>query len=69
MTDEEKKELKEQRKELVGLLITGAKTISHGDKSVSYRSVEEIKQAITLIDNELAGKKTRVIKTYANRGI
>lgn len=67
LTPEERQDLKARRSELMKLLTNGAKNVSHADKSVSYRSIDEIKQAIAEIDLQLNGRRTRIIKTYTVR--
>lgn len=67
LTPKERQDLRKRRQELMELLTNGAKSVSHADKSVSYRSIDEIKQAIAEIDSQLKGRRTRIIKTYTVR--
>lgn len=69
ISDSEKAKLLQRRTELVELMTNGAKSLSHSDKSITYRSIDEIKTAIAEIDLQLSGKRTRIIKTYANRDL
>lgn len=70
LTEEEKAELKERRKKLLYAYTSGTASISHNGKTVTFRSMADIRSAIDAIDAELGVKhKTRVIKTYTNRGL
>lgn len=69
LSETERANLRQRRSELVELMTNGAKSLSHSDKSITYRSIEEIKTAIAEIDLQLSGKRTRIIKTYANRDL
>lgn len=65
-------ELKAQRASLKAALRSGALSVRHGDKQVMYRSVEEIKKALAVLDDEIAeasGKRrSRVMYVDARRG-
>ena len=70
LTEEEKAELQARRKKLINAYTSGTASISHNSKTVTFRSMTDIKAAIDAIDAELGTKrKTRVIKTYSNRGL
>lgn len=70
LTEEEKAELRARRKKLLSAYTSGTASISHNGKTVTFRSMADIKSAIDAIDDELGVKhKTRVIKTYTNRGL
>lgn len=69
LTDEEIADLKARRKKLFAAYTSGTASISHNGKTVTFRSMADIKSAIDAIDAELGGRKTRVIKTYTNRGL
>lgn len=66
-------ELQAQRAELVKLRGGGARSVSHGDKRADFRSLDEINEAIRLLDDDIAAlqgrKRSRVIKLYTNRGL
>lgn len=70
LTEEEKAELKARRKKLLQAYTSGTASISHNGKTVTFRSMSDIKSAIDAIDAELGVKyKTRIIKTYTRRGL
>lgn len=70
LTEEEKAELQARRKKLINAYTSGTASISHNGKTVTFRSMADIKAAIDAIDAELGTKrKTRIIKTYSNRGL
>lgn len=70
LTEEEKADLKARRKKLLQAYTSGTASISHNGKTVTFRSMADIKSAIDAIDTELGVRhKTRVIKTYSNRGL
>ena len=68
LTDEEIADLKARRKKLFNAYTSGTATISHNGKSVTFRSLDDIKAAIDAIDAELGIQKTRIIKTVTRRG-
>lgn len=69
LTEEEIADLKARRKKLFNAYTSGTATISHNGKSVTFRSLDDIKAAIDAIDAELGIKKTRIIKTVTRRGL
>lgn len=69
LTEEEIADLKARRKKLFNAYTSGTATISHNGKSVTFRSLDDIKVAIDAIDAELGIKKTRIIKTVTRRGL
>lgn len=70
LTEEEKSELKARRKKLFNAYTSGTSSISHNGKTVTFRSMSDIKAAIDAIDSELGTKKkTRIIKTITHRGL
>ena len=70
LTKKEKAELQARRKKLINAYTSGTASISHNGKTVTFRSMTDIKAAIDAIDAELGTKrKTRIIKTYSNRGL
>ncbi len=69
LTPEEIADLKERRKKLFNAYTSGTASISHNGKTVTFRSLSDIKEAINAIDAELGLKKTRVIKTVSKRGL
>lgn len=70
LTPEQRKELEALRWELIQMRATGARQVTHGDKTVVLKSESEIKEAIDNIDRMLSGeRKTRIIKVYAKRGV
>ena len=69
LTEEEIADLKVRRKKLFNAYTSGTATISHNGKSVTFRSLDDIKAAIDAIDAELGIKKTRIIKTVTRRGL
>lgn len=69
LTPEEVEDLKARRKKLFNAYTSGAASISHNGKTVTFRSMSDIKDAINAIDEELGDKRTRVIKTVSNRGL
>lgn len=67
-TPEQLKDMEQRRYELMLALTTGAKSVSHGDKTIVYKTQNEMKDAIALIDKEINGvKETRIIKIIAKR--
>ncbi|MBQ8465724.1 MAG: hypothetical protein IJ545_06920 [Alphaproteobacteria bacterium] len=69
LSEEEIADLKARRKKLFNAYTSGTATISHNGKSVTFRSLDDIKAAIDAIDAELGVKKTRIIKTVTHRGL
>lgn len=69
LTPEEIEDLKARRKKLFNAYTSGTASISHNGKTVTFRSMSDIKDAINAIDEELGDKRTRVIKTVSNRGL
>lgn len=69
LTPEEIEDLKARRKKLFNAYTSGTASISHNGKTVTFRSMSDIKDAINAIDEELGDKRTRVIKTISNRGL
>ena len=69
LTPEEVEDLKARRKKLFNAYTSGTASISHNGKTVTFRSMSDIKDAINAIDEELGDKRTRVIKTVSNRGL
>ncbi len=66
-------ELKKQRKILFHALCQGVLTVKAGDKSVTYKSNKEMRDALALLDEEIAflegrGKIKRIL-TYGMRGL
>ena len=53
-------------------LVNSERRVSFGDRSVEYRSIEELKMAISEVESDLArtaGKqKTRQIRATTNKG-
>ena len=61
----------EQVRALREALTSGVLTVSYDGKSVTYRSVEEIKQALAEIENARAreaGRQVRQIRITSNKG-
>lgn len=69
LTPEEVEDLKARRKKLFNAYTSGTASISHNGKTVTFRSMSDIKDAINAIDEELGDKRTRVIKTVSRRGL
>lgn len=69
LTPEEVEDLKSRRKKLFNAYTSGTASISHNGKTVTFRSMSDIKDAINAIDEELGDKRTRVIKTVSHRGL
>lgn len=70
LTEEEKTDLKARRKKLFNAYTSGTSSISHNGKTVTFRSMSDIKAAIDIIDLELGiKKKARLIKTITHRGL
>lgn len=66
-------ELKLQRQALERVLSTGASAVRHGDKSVQYRSAEEVERAIKRLDVSIAQlegrRRRRVFYLSSDRGL
>lgn len=66
-------QLQAQRDELVKLRSGGARSVAHGDKRADFRSLDEINEAIRMLDADIATlqgrRRSRVIKTYSTRGL
>ncbi len=62
--------LKLQRQALLRAIRTGALSVQHGDKKVQYRSLTEMKSALSGIDDEIAELEGRQRKRvyYINAG-
>ena len=61
----------EQARALREALTSGVLTVSYDGKSVTYRSVEEIKQALAEIENARArdaGRQVRQIRITSSKG-
>lgn len=65
-------ELELQRKALVKAL-SSAKAVRHGDKSVENRSIDEIREALRAIDEQISAsggkKRRRQIRIYTDTGV
>ena len=73
LTPEEIEALKAQKKTLLKAMRSGARDVTHGDKRVSYRSLQEMQAALDGINDELAEAETgrpkkRVIYVDGRRG-
>lgn len=78
-TDEEcQAELLPFRKELLKAIISGVRTARHGSKEITYRSLSEMKEALSKVESELEAcgwvnpsdstrRRKRSIKVYARR--
>lgn len=69
LTPDEIADLRARRKKLFNAYTSGTSSISHNGKTVTFRSLSDIKEAINAIDAELGEKKTRIIKTVSRRGL
>jgi hypothetical protein len=69
LTPEERAELISRQKELRLAIGTGARQITHGDKTIVYKSQSELEEAIAYIDRQLGSRKTRAVKIYPARGL
>ena len=61
----------DQMRALREALTSGVLTVSYDGKSVTYRSVDEIKTALTKIENARArdaGRQVRQIRLVTNKG-
>ena len=65
-------QLQAQRLALVKAMRSGALNVRHGDKSVQYRSMEEMRAALDMIDEDIAEasgkKKKRITYVSVTRG-
>lgn len=66
-------DLKYQRDVLFQALCQGVLTVKAGDKSVTYKSNKEMRDALALLDEEIAvlegrGKVKRIL-TYGRKGL
>lgn len=65
-------QLEAQRTALVKAMRSGALKVRHGDKSVDYRSMSEMRTALEMLDEEIAEasgkKKKRITYVSASRG-
>ena len=68
-----KKELLSKRDKLLDAIYQGVLTVKAGDKTVTYKSNREMRDALASIDEEIAaleGKiKVKRILTYARNGL
>ncbi len=68
-----RQELKAQRDILFHALCQGVLTVKAGDKSVTYKSNKEMRDALALLDEEIAvldgSGKIRRILTYGRKGL
>ncbi|WP_334130178.1 phage head-tail joining protein [Sneathiella sp.] len=66
-------ELEKQRQELNRARFSGARQVQHGDKSVTNRSVAELRMADADLKKEMhraAGTtRKRQVRVYTNRGL
>ena len=70
LSEQEKADLLVKLNKLINAYTSGASSISHNGKSVTFRSLSDIKAAIDLVDAELGiKKKTRWIQTVSHRGL
>lgn len=76
MADESRiAKLQAQRTALIDAIATGALSVSHGDKSTTFRSINEMEQSIRRIEQELCAEgvavpiRNRQVHAYTNRGI
>ena len=69
LTPEEIAELRERRRELMDALTSGVAQVSHNGKTVTFRSLDDIKAALASLDAALGLSPTRVVKTVTRRGL
>ena len=69
LTEEEKADLRERLKKLKAAYLSGTASISHNGKSVTFRSMDDLKKAIDFAEDELGIKRTKTIKTVSHRGL
>ena len=69
MTDTEKADMRERLKKLKTAYLSGTASISHNGKSVTFRSMEDLKKAIDFAEDELGLRRTKTIKTVSHRGL
>ncbi|MDR0547030.1 MAG: hypothetical protein LBG77_05545 [Dysgonamonadaceae bacterium] len=43
----------EQYEKLKNAIVTGTHSVSYGDKSVTYRSIDEMKEVLSIMESEL----------------
>ena len=58
----------EQYHALKSAIVTGTHSVTYGDKSVTYRSIAEMKEALRLMEEELFPERVRRRRRYASIG-
>jgi hypothetical protein len=69
LTPEERADLIARKRELRLAIGTGARQITHGDKTIVYKSQSELEEAIAYIDRQLGSRKIRAVKISPDRGL
>lgn len=69
LTDAEKADMRERLKKLKAAYLSGTASISHNGKSVTFRSMDDLKKAIDFAEDELGLRRTKTIKTVSHRGL
>lgn len=67
-------DLRARREKLVKAIDSGALTIRHGEKQVTYRSLNEMEKTLARLDDEIAAlsggkKRPKGRRIYTRRGL
>lgn len=58
-------QLLNRREQLQAALGSGAQTVQHGDTSVTYRSVDELRTALATIENDISNMLNQgIVRSY-----
>lgn len=55
----------QQYEALKSAIATGTQTVSYGDKTVTYRSIAEMKEVLRIMENELFPNRATPRRRYA----
>jgi hypothetical protein len=70
-------EMQAKRDALVGAITSGMTELTSGDKTIRYQSISQMKEALSLLDSEIAAaeaatsttSKVRQIRLYSTKGM
>ena len=71
-------DLQEKRDALVTAITSGMTELTNGDKTIRYQSITQMKEALSLLDSEIAAveastttaeTKVRQIRLYSTKGL
>lgn len=71
-------ELQTKRDALMGAILSGMTELTSGDKTIRYQSISQMKEALALLDTEIAAaeaatsstsSRVRQVRLYSSKGL